>query len=53
MVKPKFYRSLATNLSPPHSTPLDLQLQFELVSSLQNSIIYNKMDFIESALINP
>ena len=37
----------------PTPTPPDPQLQLELLSSLQNLIIYHKMDIIKSAWINP
>ena len=50
MEKPEFWWSLAVI---PHPTPPDLQLQLELLSSLQNLIIYHKMDIIKSAWINP
>ena len=50
MEKPECWGSLATI---PHSTPPDPQLQLELLSSLQNLIIYHKMDINKSAWINP
>ena len=50
MEKPEFWWSLATI---PHPTSSDPQLQLELLSSLQNLIIYHKMDIIKSAWINP
>ena len=36
----------------PHPTPPDPQLQLELLFSLQNLIIYHKMDIIKSDWIN-
>ena len=48
--KHEFWWSLAIIA---HPTPPDLQLQLELLSSLQNLIIYHKMDIIKSAWINP
>ena len=50
MEKPECRGSLATI---PRPNPSDLQLQLELLSSLQNLIIYHKMDIIKSAWINP
>ena len=50
MEKPEFWWSLAII---PHPTPPEPQLQLELLSSLQNLIIYHKMDIIKSAWINP
>ena len=46
MEKPEFWGSRTT-------TPPDPQLQLELLSSLQNSIIYHKMDIIKRAWISP
>ena len=50
MEKPECWGSLATI---SHPTPPDPQLQLELLFSLQNVIIYHKMDIIKSAWINP
>ena len=50
MEKPEFWWSHAII---PYPTPPDSQLQLELLSSLQNLIIYQKMDIIKSAWINP
>ena len=50
MEKPEFWWSHAVI---PYPTPPDPQLQLELLSSLQNLIIYHKMDIIKSAWINP
>ena len=36
-----------------HHTPADHQLQLELLSSLQNSIIYHRTDIVKSAWIHP
>ena len=49
MEKPECWRSFATI---PHPIPPDLQLQLELLSFLQNVIVYHKMD-IKSAWISP
>ena len=50
MEKPECWGSLA---AIAHPTPLDPQLQLELLSSLQNLIICHKMDINKSAWINP
>ena len=50
MEKPECWGNHATIL---HPTPPDVQLQLELLSSLQNLIIYHKMDIIKSPWINP
>ena len=52
MEKPEYWGVLCPPLPPP-PTPPDPQLQSEFLSSLQNSIIYHKIDIIKSGWINP